>query len=215
MQILVKKGLVLATVLLIMATGCSKKNIAYSEFMGGYDLQKESSNFVHMKPGADFSSYDKVMIDYLVLFLDQGSDYRGIEAHELNEVAEAFHQAVIHRLPSSFSLVGKPGPGVLRIRSALTHVVFLKPELNSVTSVFSNKKALSVRSIPGNTHLALDKAFLELEFLDSVTQERLALAVEPCPDIDQAVRPRWDIVIETFDSLAKVVSQKLGSLKKP
>ncbi|MCP4115215.1 MAG: DUF3313 domain-containing protein [Desulfobacteraceae bacterium] len=215
MTILVKRWLILMAGLLVVATGCSKKNVSYSEFIGKYDYKPKNGGFSYVKPVADFSSYNKVMMDYLVLFMDEDTEYRGIQADELNEVAHAFHQAVIDEFPSSISLVEKPGPGVLRVRPALTGVTFSKPEPNSITSVYSRNRYPSVRKIPGNPHLSLEDASLEYEFLDSLTRERLAVAVEPCPEVDAKGRVRMEVLNGTFQACAKSLRQKLENLLLP
>jgi hypothetical protein len=213
MTILVKRWLVLVAGLLVVATGCSKKNVSHSEFMGKYDVQKNSADFVYVKPATDFFSYDKVMLDYLVLFLDEDTDYRGIQADELNEVAHAFHQTVIDGFSSSMTLVDKPGIGVLRVRSALTGVSFIKPEPQSATTVYSKGQAQAVRKIPGNPHISLEDASMEFEFLDSMTQERLAVAVDSCPEIDPKGRVRMEVLTGTFEVCAKGLQQKLENLR--
>lgn len=210
-----KRWLVLVAGLLVLATGCSKKNVSHSEFMGKYEIQQKSGDFAYVKPDTDFPSYDKVMMDYLILFLDEDTDYRGIQADELNEVALVFHQAVIDAFSSSLSLVEKPGPGVLRVRPALTGVTFLKPEPNSITSVYPKGQARLVRKIPGNPHLDLEDASMEFELLDSLTQERLAVAVDPCPEIDSDGRVRMAVLTGTFEACAKGLRQKLEHLIIP
>ncbi|MBI9090307.1 MAG: DUF3313 domain-containing protein [Desulfobacterium sp.] len=181
--------------------------------MGKYENQQNSADFAYVKPATDFFSYDKVMMDYLILFLDEDTDYRGIQADELNEVALAFHQAVIDDFSSSLILVEKPGPGVLRVRPALTGVTFTKPEPNSITSVYARNQARLVRKIPGNPHLDLEDASMEFEFLDSVTQDRLAVAVDPCPEINPKGRLRMEVLTETFEACAKSLQQKLEKLR--
>ena len=87
MTILVKRWLVLVAGLLVVATGCSKKNVSHSEFMGKYDVQKNSADFVYVKPATDFFSYDKVMMETLMAFKRAGADiiitYHAKEAAEL------------------------------------------------------------------------------------------------------------------------------------
>ena len=213
MNRLTKQGVVLVTGLLVLAAGCARKNVIYSEFMGAYDRQGATSEFAYVANGVDVSSYDKVMLDYLILFMDPDAAYRGIEADALNEAAMAFHQQVMDRLSSGFSLVDRPGPGVLRIRSALTHVSLFRPEPNLITTVFPGKQTVSVRKIPENSGLNLEKAAMEFEVLDSLTQERLALAVDPCPRVQTSGRLRWEILTETFERMAADLVRKLGALK--
>jgi hypothetical protein len=213
MNRLTKQGLMLVAGLLVLAMGCTRKNVNYSEFMGVYDRQGATAEFVYVASGVDLSPYDKVMLDYLVLFMDKDAAYQGIQADALNEAAMAFHQQVMDRISPEFSLVDRPGPGVLRIRSALTNVSFSRPESNLITTVFPEKQAVSVRKIPENPNLDLEKAFMEFEFLDSLTQERLALAVDPCPRVKTAGRLRWEVLTETFERMAVDLAGKLGTLK--
>ncbi|MDY0374593.1 MAG: DUF3313 family protein [Desulfobacterium sp.] len=114
-----------------------------------------------------------------------------------------------------FTLVDRPGPGVIRIRSALTNVSFIRPEPNLLTSVFSQNQSVFIRKIPESSNLNLKKAMIEFEFLDSLTQKRLALAVEPCPRVKEAGWLRWEILNKTFDHIAENLAQKLETLKNP
>lgn len=204
----------LAAGLVVLFTGCSGKNITHSEFMGGYNHEGATKDFAFVESGTDFSSYDRIMLDYLVLFMDRDlKNYGGIQPDELNEAAMAFHRRLIDRLAPDFILVDRPGPRVIRIRSALTNVSFTRPEPNLLTSVFPQNQAVSVRKIPESPNLNLDKAMIEFEFLDSLTQKRLALAVEPCPRVKEAGWLRWEILTKTFDHIAMNLVQKLEALK--
>jgi len=167
---------------LCMNMGCGAK-VKHSGFledyprfepgpMGGVDL-------VYFKEGVDFKSYDKVMLDHVVFYFSKDAKYRGIHSNELNEMADAFHKAMVDALKGGYPLVREPGPGVLRIRCAITDVKASRPLLNTITSVTPIGLGISTikKGVTG-THTFVGEASMEAEFLDSRSSERIAAAID-------------------------------------
>ncbi len=118
------------------------------------------------RPGFDWHSYKKVIIDPVVVAGDAAS---GRSAHDRTEVIELerrFREIVTEKLTPEFSVVTEPGPDVLRIKPAITRVDRANPLLNLVTT--------AAVFMP----LDMGGISIEVEFLDSLTGDLLAAMVE-------------------------------------
>jgi len=167
---------------LSMNIGCAAK-VKHSGFLKDYPEFEPGPmggvDSVYFKEGVDFASYDKVMMDHVVFYFSRDEKYRGIHSNELKKMADAFHKAMIDALKDGYPLVEEPGPGVLRIRCAITDVKASRPLLNTITSVTPIGLGISTikRGVTG-THTFVGEASMEAEFLDSQTNERIAAAID-------------------------------------
>jgi hypothetical protein len=86
----------------------------------------DGSSVLHwIKPGADFRSYDKLLLEAIRLPDGSGEADAGINPADLRELADYFRAAVRKEADAGgFQVVSDPGPGVLRMRIALLE---LKP----------------------------------------------------------------------------------------
>jgi hypothetical protein len=70
----------------------------YSGFFGNslYDFLKPGplgeGNMRWMKPGVDFTKYKKFMVDSIVFFFADDSEYKGIDAEKAKEPAGGFNK---------------------------------------------------------------------------------------------------------------------------
>lgn len=87
-----------------------------------------------VKPGVDFSKYNKFMVDSVVFHFGKDSD-NVIDPKEMNELADAFNLELVTALKDKYPIVGEPGPGVLRIRVAITNFKASRPGISAVSSV--------------------------------------------------------------------------------
>lgn len=162
--------------------GCRAK-VKQSGFLDDYPkLEKGPSGGVaqrYVKEGVDFSTYDKIMMDQVVFYFSKDSKYKGMNSDELNKLSESFHKAMVKELQDAYPFVDEPGPGVLRVRPAITDVKASKPVLNTISTVMPIGLALSIvkKGVTG-THLNVGEASMEAEFLDAETNERIAVAID-------------------------------------
>lgn len=166
----------------IVSAGCAGQ-AKQSGFLGDYpQFQKGPSggaDWVYLKPGVDFSKYNKVMLDPVVFFLKEDSKYKGIDADQFKELADSFHKAAIDALAGGYPIVSDPGPDVLRVRVAITDIEVSKPALSAVTTVVPMGLAMSTikKGVTGK-HTGVGGASMEAELLDSQTNDRLAAAID-------------------------------------
>lgn len=95
------------------------------------------------KPGIDRGSYRKVIIEPITVFVSPDSEYKGLEAADLQAIADGFREAMSKALAPDVAVVTEHGPGVLRMRAALSNVMLKKP---SVACSATRRSASSSRS---------------------------------------------------------------------
>ncbi len=55
-----------------------------------------------LKPGVDFSKYDKVMLDSVVFYLAKDSEDKGIDSVQMNELASTFNRDIVNALKDKY-----------------------------------------------------------------------------------------------------------------
>jgi hypothetical protein len=166
---------------LTMNMGCASK-VKTSGFLQDYPKFEKGpsggADWVYFEEGVDFKKYDKVLMDQVVFYFSKDSKYKGINPEEINKLSDAFHKAMVKALKDEYPFVSEPGPGVLRIRCAITDVKKSRPLLNTITAVMPIGLAISfVKKGVTGTHTNVGGASMEAEFLNSQTNERIAAVI--------------------------------------
>ena len=138
----------LSLALAISATGCASFS-KQSGFLDGYykNLQpgpEGGAKLRWMKPGVDFSKYDKVMLDSVRFYLAADSEDLGVDPEQMKELSDAFNKELVNALKDKYPIVAEPAPGVVRIRVALTGIKQSMPVLSGVTSIVPVGLAVSI-----------------------------------------------------------------------
>jgi hypothetical protein len=137
-------GLVLA-----LSADSSAADQKGSGFLGNYykKLQpgpKGGAEMRWLKPGTDFSKYDKVMLESVVFYFAPDSEDKSIDPAVLKDLSDAFNLELVNALKDKYPIVSEPGPDVVRIRIALTGITQSRPVLSGVTTVMPVGLAVSV-----------------------------------------------------------------------
>ncbi len=74
-------------------------------------------------PDQNWKQYDKVLIERIQVMLKPGTEGKGIDPTDLKTLTDYFHQALVTALQPQMKAVDQTGPGVLRMRIALTDLV--------------------------------------------------------------------------------------------
>jgi hypothetical protein len=168
---------------LAVTAGCAQQEVKYSGFLGNYPAFQPGPeggvNMVYVKEGADFSKYDKVMFDQVVFYLKDDAKYKAIQPEEMKELADSFHLAAAKALEGAYPIVGEAGADVLRVRVAITNIEPSNPIASGITTVMPVGLVLSTikKGVTGK-HTGVGGASMEVEFLDSLTNERVAAAID-------------------------------------
>ena len=195
---------------LITSTGCRSK-VKQSGFLTDYPAfekgPKGGAELVYFSEGVDFSTYDKIMMDHVVFYFSKDSDYKGINSDELNKLSEAFHKAMVKELQDAYPFVQDSGPGVLRMRPALTDVKSVRPVMGTIGTILPVGLALSIvkKGVTG-THMNVGGASIEAEFLDSQTNKRVAAVIDKRAGTKYKITKtmtKWGQAEDIFNSWAK------------
>jgi hypothetical protein len=135
---LVTMFITLTLVLALMA--CATQPAKKSEFLKDYEAKmipgpEGGAKMRWLAPGVNFGKYNRVMLDSVVFYLADDSEYKGIDPAEMKELADAFNLAMITALKDKYPIVAEPGPDVVRLRIALTGIKQSRPVLSAMTSI--------------------------------------------------------------------------------
>jgi len=154
-----------------------------SDFLGTYpqfEKGKEGIDQRYLKPGVDFRNYKKIMMDEVVFFFKNEADYKGIQPSEISALGEEFHKTFVAELGEY--LTNKPGPEVARMRLAITNIDTSSPVAGTVTTVVPMGLAVSlVKKGATGQYTGIGSASMEVEFLDSLSNERIAAGIDKAP----------------------------------
>ena len=161
-------------------------DIQYSGFFGNpsvYDLLKPGpeggAKLRWMKDGVDPKKYDKFMVDSVIFYLSDKSDYKGIDPQEMKELADEFNKDLMAAFKDKYPIVAEPGPSVGRIRIAITNIKQSRPGVSAVTSVIPVGIGISlVKKGATGGWSGSGETGVEMMALDSMTNDILVLAVD-------------------------------------
>lgn len=205
----------------LLLGGCAAggmKTVEKSGFLGDYSqLQpggKDRVALLYIKPGANLRSYDKIMFDRVVVMLSDDAEYRAIDPALLKELTDYYQQALFNAVKDGYQVVDQPGPGVLRVRTALTELKPSKPAANTLSSITPPGIVASLAvKITSDDNLGTGEAGTEFEFLDAMTGERLAAGVDRRQGGKGMFRGKWDDTKDAFDFWAQRFRERLDEAR--
>ncbi len=141
----------------------------FSGFLGDYSALKKvpgaQADFVYRKPGANLANYDSIMFDPVAIYYHPLSQLQAMDPRDIARLAVIFQNALTDTIRDTYPVALRPGPKTLRVRGAIANLILFNP-FPSIASTAVMKFSLSTR-----------KAYIEAEFLDSITNERLVAIV--------------------------------------
>jgi uncharacterized protein YceK len=118
--------LLMAMMFLSSCASTTTKTTQGSGFLGDYyqnlapGTEKGDPKLMWIKPGVDFSKYDKIMFEYVLFALSEESETKAFDANEMKELADTATKTFVDTIGKDFPLVNQPAPDVLRVRVAIT-----------------------------------------------------------------------------------------------
>ena len=111
----------------------------------------------------------------------------------------------------------EPGPGVLRVRAAITDLSPTKPGINTITTVLPIGLAISIfKKRATGEHAGVGSVTTEMELLDSSTNEVLAAGIDY--EAGQKYRvdkmlSKWGHIRVAIESWAKALQERLDEFR--
>jgi hypothetical protein len=154
----------LLPLLVTLTAACSTPGFEGSGFLEDYSkLSRDESGLwrYRLRPG-QLAAYDRILMDPIEVLVHEASVGPEVSREELDLLAEKFLQELVQACEEQYPFVPEPGPGVLRLRVAITDVLPI-PRLLSDPEWEARNLAAG----------RLGSASIEAEFRDSVSGELL------------------------------------------
>lgn len=159
---------IVAIGLAIGLCGCGPQRAKHTGFLSDYSKLKAESDvsFRYIAPGNRLGSYSKFIIDPVIIHLHTGSKVKGkLKEEDLRDITNYMHEALQKAIEDRYEIVYRPGPGVARMRVAITDL--------KKSKIIQN--ILPIGKIAGT---GLGGASLEGELIDSQTGEQIGALIE-------------------------------------
>ncbi|MHC4573397.1 MAG: DUF3313 domain-containing protein [Planctomycetota bacterium] len=198
--------MMLAIGMMALQCGCGPKAPQTVGFLSDYSrLEADSSSSLRYVNERALAKYSSFIVDRVDVHFHSGA--KAIEARtegkltqqDIRDLTNYFHSAIVKTLTEGgYKVVYRPGPGVARIRAAITDI---------------EKTNVALAAIP-QTHLVgagIGGASMEVEMVDSVTGEQIGAVVESRAGsrIPFTGLSDWGGAKAAMDEWAKRVRQRL------
>lgn len=177
-------------------------SVKFSGFLGDYSKLTPGGPgeplFIYLNPKANFRAYDKAFVEPATVWRSKDADLSDVSPQDLKRLAVSLEARIIEALRhEGIALVRQPGPGVMRIRAALTEA----QESAVVMDIVSAAIPLpSVTKLATGTRAFVGKVSIEGEMSDSQTAEVLGAMVDRRAGGRNpiGIRDSWDDVEKAF-----------------
>jgi len=210
--------MLLAVMFLAGCAAGGMKKVDTAGFLTDYSQLKpggeDRAALVYIKPGVDFKAYNKIMFDRVTVVLSPEADYKVVDPALLKEMTDYFQLALLNAVKDGYQVVDQPGPGVLWVRAAITDLKPSKPASNTMSTVMPVGWVVAgATKVASDDNLGTGEAAAEMEFLDSLTAERLAAAVDRRQGGKMAFRGKWTDTKDAFDFWAERFRERLDEMR--
>jgi len=173
--------------LLVAIAGCATSRTARpsndtSGFLDDYSLLREGGpgelTLVYRNPDANWRAYDKVMFEPVTLWRSGRKSLTAVPDKDLLRLVSTFEGAVRARVAKGFTVVTSPGPGVMRIRLAITNARASDTVLDVLNARGSDGTMGGDGPLDPELARFLEGAEIEGEIRDAVSDEVLAQGVD-------------------------------------
>ena len=202
-------------------TAASAADYKFSGFFGDpgiYDRLKPGpeggAKLRWLKEGLDPRKYDKYMVDSVIFYLADSSEYKGVDPQEMKELADQFNKELLAAFQGKYPIVAEPGPDVARIRIAITNIKPSKPGVSAVTSIIPIGLGVSlIKKGAKGGWSGSGETGIEMMALDSMSNDIIALAVDQQKAAFESRFSKWGSANEAFKFWAERIVAFLDNSK--
>jgi hypothetical protein len=215
-------AVVMGLVLLSACTSTSQmRGTKATGFLGDYTQlrkgQGDEAQMVYIRPGVKWASYNKIIIDPITAYAIPGNPLAELPKDQLNALVGYLYSALREQLGKDLQIVTTQGPGVLRLRVALTEAGAGRPVLGVMSSLTPPGIAIStLKTVITGSGTGTGSARVEMEMLDSQTRQRLAAGVDAQSGNKRdffGSFNKWDDAQDAFDGWAIKLHARLMKLR--
>ncbi len=214
--------------ILFFATSCSTteqvRGVETSGFLGDYSQlhpgKSDHAMLVYLDPTADFSKYQKVMIEPVQLWAadDKTTKLGKLSKEDQQLLVDYFYTALHDALAQDYIIVTAPGPDVLVVHCAITEANASHPVRQVASTVTPIGLGLSLtKRVVFGTRTGVGAASVEGELLDGGTGKRIAAAVDRRAgtkgNLLRGNFGQWADVDDAFDFWAHRLQGRLAQMR--
>jgi hypothetical protein len=223
MKEIIKKSVLctLSVFLIISVSWAAGYSMPKSGFLQDYSLlgkddMMKKADKIYINKKADWGKYDQIMLDDIVFMIADEAKFKGFEAKELADLADAFSKAIMMNLAGPYEFTDKPGPGVMRLRVALTNLNPNNPVTGTITTIIPiGILASGVKKGATGEHIGMGEISFEAEILDSRSGEILAAVIDAESGKKYKIHKsvsKWGQTIDIFNKWAQTLRKRLDTL---
>jgi hypothetical protein len=154
-----------------------------SGFLGNYTELKPGKSgeaaLVYINPNTNWKSYTGLIFESVTLWPGKDGGLAKLSPEDQQMLADLLYKNVYDAAAKQIQIVTIPGPGVMRLRVALTEAKSTMVVLNAVATIVPQIRLVtSLGGLAANTSLTVGSATIEGDVRDSLSQERLAAFVD-------------------------------------
>lgn len=219
-KIISNAAVILAGILLAIVAGCAQNTYTQAGFLEDYSKLGEDplglADAYYEKTNVVWGAYNKVIIHQVTFFLKEDAEYQGIDADDLNQLAQYWNDSMVKSFSQAYKIVNQPGPNTLRLRLAITDLEPGNPATGTVTTVVpAGLAASTLKKAATGTHIGMAEANFEAEVRDAQTGEVLLAGIRSSTGEKYRVAKsvtKWGQVEAIFDNWAGSIRERLDKL---
>ena len=128
---------------------------------------------------AKFKSYTKILVEPVQVWRGEDSDAKGLDQEDADYLSQFLWTHLDEELSKYYRITKSPGPGVMRMRVAITEAGKGIPILDNLTAAYPTTLLMSkAKKAISGTESLVGKASIEMEATDSQTGELIAAGVD-------------------------------------
>ena len=96
---------------------------------------------VYKNPNAKWASYNKIIVDPVQIWKD--AETEDVSRADLQRLANDFWSKIREAVQKDYEIVHQPGPGVMRVSTAITEAEASDPAMDTITSIIPQTRLLT------------------------------------------------------------------------
>lgn len=175
---------------------------------------KGGAALVYINHDVQWSNYNSILLEPVQFWASADSK---VSTEDQQVLTTYFYNSLKTNLSQSFTLVDKPGPGVIRLQIALMDATTAVPGLRTISVVVPQARVLNLaQSLATDSYAFVGSAEAEMKATDSVNGTLLAEAVDKRAGgmgLKSAASFRWGDAQNAMDYWSQLIAKRFGDLR--
>lgn len=176
------------------------------------------ASLIYLNPKADWAAYDKMLLDPVTFWREPDDKGDDLSQHDKQMLANYFYAVIAKAMSKQVTLVSVPGPGVMRVKVALTKAEPSIVALDVVSTVLPQGIAVSaIKTALTGKPAFVGEACIAVKITDSESRKLLGAYVSDRvggKNLSAAQFSSWGDVEQAMNYWANNASYHLCKLQK-